>query len=47
MGNDNDEHSRFIEFTLKRSVGRLHGSTMYADTILVIKEILHKEGLDG
>ena len=47
MGNDKDGHSRFIEFTLKRSVGRLHGSTMYADTISVIKEMLHEEGLDG
>lgn len=47
MGNDKDGHSRFIEFTLKRSVGRLHGTTIYADTISVIKEMLHQEGLDG
>lgn len=47
MGNDKNDKSRFIEFTLKRSVGRLHGRTMYADTISVIKEMLHEEGLDG
>lgn len=38
---------RMIDFTMERSVGRLHGSTMYADTILIVKEMLHEEGLDG
>ncbi len=38
---------RMIEFTMERSIGRLHGSTMYADTISIIKEMLHEEGLDG
>jgi hypothetical protein len=47
MGNDKYGHSRFIEFALKRSVGRLRSSKIYTDTILVIKEMLHEEGLDG
>lgn len=38
---------RMMDFTMERSVGRLHGSTMYADTILIVKEMLHEEGLDG
>lgn len=47
MGKNADGKIRYTEFTLKRSVGRLHGSTIYADTISVIKEMLHEEGLDG
>lgn len=38
---------RMLDFTMERSVGRLHGQTMYADTISVVKEMLHEEGLDG
>jgi hypothetical protein len=38
---------RMMDFTMERSVGRLHGSSMYADTILIVKEMLHEEGLDG
>lgn len=38
---------RMMDFTMARSVGRLHGSSMYADTILIVKEMLHEEGLDG
>jgi len=38
---------RMMDFTMERSVGRLHGSAMYADTILIVKEMLHEEGLDG
>lgn len=38
---------RMMDFAMERSVGRLHGSTMYADTILIVKEMLHEEGLDG
>ena len=38
---------RMMDFTMVRSVGRLHGCTMYADTILILKEMLHEEGLDG
>lgn len=38
---------RMMDFTMERSVGRLHGSTMYADTILIVKEMLHEEGMDG
>lgn len=47
MGKNADGKDRFIEFTLKRSVGRLHSQTIYSDTISVIKEMLHEEGLDG
>ncbi|MEY8413704.1 CHAT domain-containing protein [Lachnospiraceae bacterium 62-26] len=38
---------RMMDFTMRRSIGRLHGWTMYADTILIVKEMLHEEGLDG
>lgn len=38
---------RMMDFTMVRSVGRLHGCAMYADTILILKEMLHEEGLDG
>ena len=38
---------RMMDFAMERSVGRLRGSTVYADTILVVKEMLHEEGLDG
>lgn len=38
---------RMMDFTMRRSIGRLHGRTMYADTILIVKEMLHEEGLDG
>lgn len=46
MGKNADGNARFLDFTLNRSVGRLHGRTMYSDTIAVIKEMLHEEGLD-
>ena len=36
-----------MEFTMEKSLMRLHGSTMYTDTIAVIKEMLHEEGMDG
>lgn len=38
---------RMLDFTMERSVGRLRGQMMYADTISVVKEMLHEEGLDG
>lgn len=44
--NDNGE-IRLKDFAMKRSPGRLHGSSMYNDTIKIIKEMLHEEGLDG
>lgn len=44
--NDNGE-LRLMDFSMKRSPGRLHGSTMYKDTIEIVKEMLHEEGLDG
>ena len=31
---------RMMDFAMERSVGRLRGSTVYADTILVVKEML-------
>ena len=47
MGKNADGNARFLDFILNRSVGRLHNRTMYADTIAIIKEMLHEEGLDG
>ncbi len=38
---------RMVDFTMERSVGRLHGRTMYADTISIVKEMLYEEGLEG
>lgn len=38
---------RMVDFTMERSVGRLDGRTMYADTISIVKEMLHEEGLEG
>ena len=38
---------RMIDFTMNRSVGRLHGKTIYTNTISVIKEMLFEEGLEG
>ncbi len=38
---------RLMDFAMKRSVGRLHGSTAYKDTIEIVKEMLHDEGMDG
>lgn len=44
--NDNGE-LRLMDFSMKRSPGRLHGSSMYKDTIMIVKEMLHEEGMDG
>ena len=44
--NDNGE-LRLMDFSMKRCPGRLHGSSMYKDTIEIVKEMLHEEGLDG
>ena len=44
--NDNGE-LRLMDFSMKRSPGRLHGSSMYKDTIEIVKEMLHEEGMDG
>ena len=38
---------RMMDFTMKRSGKRLSNSTIYADTISILKEMLHDEGLDG
>ena len=44
--NDNGE-LRLMDFSMKRSPGRLYGSSMYKDTIEIVKEMLHEEGMDG
>ena len=36
-----------MDFAMRRSVERLHGSTIYGDTIEVIKEMLREEGMEG
>ncbi|MCI8645077.1 MAG: CHAT domain-containing protein [Lachnospiraceae bacterium] len=46
-GMNSEGKLRMMDFTMGRSVGRLHGRTMYEDTILIVKEMLHEEGLDG
>lgn len=38
---------RMMDFTMERSPGRLHASSMYKDTIEIVKEMLHEEGMDG
>ena len=38
---------RIIEFQLWRCVGRLRRTHIYEDTISIIKEMLHEEGMDG
>lgn len=44
--NDNGE-LRLMDFSMKRCPGRLYGSSMYKDTIEIVKEMLHEEGRDG
>lgn len=46
-GKNSNGTLRMMDFTNKRSVGRLHAQTIYADTISILKEMLHEEGLDG
>lgn len=38
---------RMVEFQLERCVKRLHPSTIYSDTINIIKEMLNEEGMEG
>lgn len=38
---------RMIEFQLERCVGRLRPSTIYSDTISIIKEMLKEEGMEN
>ena len=47
MGRNDKGELRLMDFSMKRSPGRLHGSSMYKDTIEIVKEMLHEEGLDG
>ncbi len=42
-----DGITRLTDFCLNRSKNRLHGSTIYNDTISILKEMLHDEGMDG
>lgn len=47
MGTNKDGVSRFKDFALNRSRGKLHSRTMYEDTITIVKEMLREEGLEG
>ena len=47
MGENDNGKLRLMDFSMKRSPGRLHGSSMYKDTIEIVKEMLHEEGMDG
>lgn len=38
---------RIVEFQLERCVGRLRASSIYSDTIAIVKEMLDEEGLSG
>lgn len=47
MSKNDKGELRLMDFSMKRSPGRLHGSSMYKDTIEIVKEMLHEEGMDG
>ena len=47
MGKNYDGELRLMNFSMKRCLGRLHGPSMYRDTIEIVKEMLHEEGMDG
>lgn len=47
MGKNKDGISRFEDFAMNRSRGKLHNRTMYADTIRIVKEMLREDGLEG
>lgn len=47
MGKNDNGELRLMDFSMKRCPGRLHGSSMYKDTIAIVKEMLHEEGMDG
>ena len=38
---------RTVDFQLNRSVGRLRNTHSYSDTIIIIKEMLKEDGLEG
>lgn len=46
-GNNSNGETRMMDFAMHRSVKRLHGPTIYGDTIEVIKEMLREEGMEG
>jgi hypothetical protein len=47
MGRDSRGELRLKVFELEKSKGKLHPQTMYKDTCLVLKQMLHDEGKDG
>jgi len=47
MGKNDNGELRLMDFSMKRCLGRLHGSSMYKDTIKIVKEMLHEEEMDG
>lgn len=47
MGKNSNGELRLMDFSMKRCPGRLHGSSMYRDTITIVKEMLHEEDMDG
>lgn len=47
MGKNVNGELRLMDFSMKRCPGRLHGSSMYKDTIEIVKEMLHEEGMNG
>ena len=46
-GTNSNGETQMIDFAMHRSVERLHGPTIYGDTIEVIKEMLREEGMEG
>lgn len=47
MGKNGNGELRLMDFSMKRCPGRLHGSSMYKDTIEIVKEMLQEEGMNG
>ena len=46
-GENPNGNVRMVEFQLKRSVGRLHPTTIYSDTVKIVKEMLKEENMEG
>lgn len=46
-GENPDGNVRMVEFQLKRCVGKLHPTTIYSDTIKIVKEMLKEENMEG
>ena len=47
MGKNHNGELRLMDFSMRRCPGRLRGFSMYKDTIEIVKEMLHEEGMDG